>query len=45
MENTVRDLGISFLKEYFIQEEADHLGVCVEEIPSDERPEGYVTDE
>ena len=43
MENTVRDLGISFLNQYFIQEEADHLGVCVEEVPSDERPAGYVT--
>ena len=42
-ENAVRDLGVSILNEYFLQEEADHLGVCVEEVPSAERPPQYVT--
>ena len=42
-ENAVRDLGISILNEYFLQEEADHLGVCVEEVPSAERPVEYLT--
>ena len=42
-ENAVRDLGIALLNQFFLQDEADHLGVCVEEIPSDERPAGYVT--
>ena len=42
-ENAVRDLGVSLLNEYFLQEEADHLGVCVEEIPSADRELGYLT--
>ena len=42
-ENAVRDLGVGLLDQYFLQEEADHLGVCVEEVPSAERPPQYVT--
>ena len=42
-ENAVRDLGISIYNQFFLQEEADHLGVCVDEVPSAERPTDYLT--
>ena len=39
-EETVRNLGIWIADNGFSQDEADHNGVCVEEVPEAQRPEG-----
>ena len=40
---TVENLGVHILTEGFNAEEANHEGVCVQELPANERSAGYVT--
>ena len=40
---TVQNLGVGILQDGFIPAEANHEGVCVQEIPTKERPPGYET--
>ena len=39
-EETVKYLGVWLLDNGFLEAEANHQGVCVEDIPADERPRG-----
>jgi len=41
---TVLNLLINIFKEGFNAADANHEGVCVQEIPSKEHPAGYTTD-
>ena len=40
---TVENLGVHIFTEGFNAEEANHEGVCVQELPANERPTGYDT--